>query len=149
MSRLVHVTAPSRLHFGLWSLAAARGRQFGGVGAMIDKPGLRLTIEPGAGLEGAKSGITLVVVLVSGTGVPPGVEVVGIGTADVPVPGATLVRASSNFICGVVGTIPGGRPAGGRFVFTPRCGNFSFSSSARIPASEPMEAYGSVRARSS
>jgi beta-RFAP synthase len=41
MSRIVHVTAPSRLHFGLWSLGGA-GRQFGGVGAMVERPGLRL-----------------------------------------------------------------------------------------------------------
>ena len=52
MPRVVHVTAPSRLHFGLWSLANSSGRQFGGVGAMIDKPGLRLTIEEGDGVTG-------------------------------------------------------------------------------------------------
>jgi beta-ribofuranosylaminobenzene 5'-phosphate synthase len=46
MSRLVHVTAPSRLHFGLWSLGGGQGRQFGGVGAMIDQPQLQLVIEP-------------------------------------------------------------------------------------------------------
>jgi beta-RFAP synthase len=51
MSRLVHVTAPSRLHFGLWSLASASGRQFGGVGAMVERPGLALVIEPGRRLE--------------------------------------------------------------------------------------------------
>ncbi len=44
MPRAVHVTAPSRLHFGLWSLACGTGRQFGGVGAMIEKPGLALSI---------------------------------------------------------------------------------------------------------
>src|SRR5262245_48972927 len=42
MSRVVQVTAPSRLHFGLWSLAGAGGRQFGGAGAMIEQPGLQL-----------------------------------------------------------------------------------------------------------
>jgi beta-RFAP synthase len=46
MSRTVLVTAPSRLHFGLWSLASASGRQYGGVGAMIERPGLRLRMEP-------------------------------------------------------------------------------------------------------
>jgi beta-RFAP synthase len=44
VSRTVHITAPSRLHFGLWALASAEGRQFGGVGAMIERPGLKLTI---------------------------------------------------------------------------------------------------------
>jgi beta-ribofuranosylaminobenzene 5'-phosphate synthase len=50
MSRTVHVAAPSRLHFGLWSFGAitsaagCAGRQFGGVGAMIERPGLRLEI---------------------------------------------------------------------------------------------------------
>jgi beta-ribofuranosylaminobenzene 5'-phosphate synthase len=46
MLRPVSVSAPSRLHFGLWSLASAAGRQFGGVGAMIDEPGIRLVIRP-------------------------------------------------------------------------------------------------------
>ena len=46
MPRTVHVAAPSRLHFGLWSLAASSGRQFGGVGAMIQQPGLELSIQP-------------------------------------------------------------------------------------------------------
>jgi beta-RFAP synthase len=34
------------LHFGLWALADAAGRQFGGVGAMIDRPATRLSIRP-------------------------------------------------------------------------------------------------------
>jgi len=67
MHPLVHVAAPSRLHFGLWSLGASGGRnategvpysarevrtvrQFGGVGAMIDRPGIRLSIIPAAAL---------------------------------------------------------------------------------------------------
>ncbi|MCI0361330.1 MAG: hypothetical protein L0211_22840 [Planctomycetaceae bacterium] len=44
MPRSVHITAPSRLHFGLWSLAGGTGRQYGGVGAMVEKPGLVLAI---------------------------------------------------------------------------------------------------------
>lgn len=44
MSRVVRVIAPSRLHFGLWSIGG-EGRQFGGVGAMIDPPALELSIE--------------------------------------------------------------------------------------------------------
>ena len=47
MPRLVQVTAPSRLHFGLWSLGGdTAGRQFGGVGAMIEQPGLKLELAP-------------------------------------------------------------------------------------------------------
>jgi beta-RFAP synthase len=43
MSPVVHITAPSRLHFGLWSLGGAGERQFGGVGAMVEQPDLRLS----------------------------------------------------------------------------------------------------------
>jgi beta-ribofuranosylaminobenzene 5'-phosphate synthase len=46
MPRVVHVTAPSRLHFGLWSIGDGQRRQFGGVGAMIDEPHVQLTITP-------------------------------------------------------------------------------------------------------
>ena len=45
MPRHVIVCAPSRLHFGLFALAAAEGRQFGGVGAMVRRPGLQLRAE--------------------------------------------------------------------------------------------------------
>jgi beta-RFAP synthase len=41
---IVHVTAPSRLHFGLLSFGNSDGGQFGGIGAMIDHPGLQLRI---------------------------------------------------------------------------------------------------------
>jgi len=41
----VKVTSPSRLHFGLWSLAGSQSRQFGGVGLMIDAPRFELSIE--------------------------------------------------------------------------------------------------------
>ena len=50
MPRLVHVVAPSRLHFGLWSLGGADPRQFGGVGAMIERPELRLKLSDAASL---------------------------------------------------------------------------------------------------
>src|SRR5262245_59520615 len=49
----VRVTAPSRLHFGLWSLANGGQRdvrQFGGVGAMVEQPGLKLSLRPGNSL---------------------------------------------------------------------------------------------------
>ncbi len=42
MTRVVEITAPSRLHFGMWAFGDPRRRQFGGVGAMIDQPGVRL-----------------------------------------------------------------------------------------------------------
>src|SRR5690349_10223534 len=47
----VTITAPSRLHFGLWSLADCARRQFGGVGVMVDRPGLQLVIHPGPELS--------------------------------------------------------------------------------------------------
>lgn len=43
-SENVEVTAPNRLHFGLLNLGHGPGRHFGGVGLMIDQPGLRLRI---------------------------------------------------------------------------------------------------------
>jgi beta-ribofuranosylaminobenzene 5'-phosphate synthase len=42
--RVVEVTTGSRLHFGLMSFGRAGERQFGGVGAMIDAPAVRLRI---------------------------------------------------------------------------------------------------------
>lgn len=41
--REIHVQAPARLHFGLLSFGH-RGRQFGGVGAMVAEPALHLAI---------------------------------------------------------------------------------------------------------
>src|SRR5437879_911276 len=46
---MIRVTAPSRLHFGLFALPSGRdavGRSFGGVGLMIDEPGVQLRIRP-------------------------------------------------------------------------------------------------------
>src|SRR5438874_12326671 len=48
MPPVVRITAPSRLHFGLWSLGDAGARQFGGVGAMVEQPSLRLTVTDAA-----------------------------------------------------------------------------------------------------
>lgn len=45
------IRAPSRLHFGLLAIAPACGRQFGGVGVMVDAPGVQLTVRPGERLE--------------------------------------------------------------------------------------------------
>lgn len=39
----VSVTAPSRLHFGLYGFGQSAARQFGGIGAMVQSPSLRLT----------------------------------------------------------------------------------------------------------
>jgi beta-ribofuranosylaminobenzene 5'-phosphate synthase len=48
---VIHVTAPSRLHFGLLSFGHPTLRQFGGVGAMINQPGLQLRISPAGRFE--------------------------------------------------------------------------------------------------
>jgi beta-RFAP synthase len=48
MSPAVRITTPSRLHFGLWSLGGLGTRQFGGVGAMVERPALRLTVTAAA-----------------------------------------------------------------------------------------------------
>src|SRR5262249_8965408 len=48
----VEVHAPSRLHFGMFSFGVPGERQFGGVGVMIDRPGLRLRAKRAAKLEG-------------------------------------------------------------------------------------------------
>src|SRR5262249_46094799 len=60
MPRVVHVTAPSRLHFGLWSLAGAAGRQFGGVGAMVQPPELKLSIRSADQFEATGTGASRV-----------------------------------------------------------------------------------------
>jgi beta-RFAP synthase len=49
MPRRVDLFAPSRLHFGLMSLGT-RERKYGGVGVMIDRPGLRLRLESASSL---------------------------------------------------------------------------------------------------
>ncbi len=56
MSRVVRVTAPSRLHFGLWSLGGTDARQFGGVGAMIEQPELVLLFSPAEKIEAVGRG---------------------------------------------------------------------------------------------
>ncbi len=52
-SRSIELWAPSRLHFGMFSFGHARARQFGGVGAMIDTPGLGLRGSPAERFEAA------------------------------------------------------------------------------------------------
>lgn len=46
MPTVIEVTAASRLHFGMFSFGRHDARQFGGMGAMISAPGLRLRISP-------------------------------------------------------------------------------------------------------
>ncbi len=48
MARIVEITTPSRLHFGMFSFGRADVRQFGGVGVMVDRPGLHVQIRPAA-----------------------------------------------------------------------------------------------------
>ena len=46
-NKALRLTTPSRLHFGLLSFNASPGeRQFGGVGLMVDQPGVSISIEP-------------------------------------------------------------------------------------------------------
>src|SRR5262245_14063660 len=42
----LRIATPSRLHFGLLAWGPRAPRQFGGVGLMIDRPGLELTAGP-------------------------------------------------------------------------------------------------------
>lgn len=44
MSRHVTITTGARVHFGPLSYRPANGRHFGGVGLMVDSPGVRLTL---------------------------------------------------------------------------------------------------------
>ena len=46
MPTAVHVTAPSRLHFGMLSFGQPDVPPFGGLGAMIDAPRLRISFTP-------------------------------------------------------------------------------------------------------
>src|SRR4051794_5412379 len=43
------VIAPSRLHFGLLSLARTEGRSFGGAGLMIAEPGVAVRVQSANG----------------------------------------------------------------------------------------------------
>ncbi len=45
-NRTIRIRTPSRLHFGLLGWGFQRSRQFGGVGLMIDAPGVEVVIEP-------------------------------------------------------------------------------------------------------
>jgi beta-ribofuranosylaminobenzene 5'-phosphate synthase len=48
MTEAVHVRAPCRLHFGMFSFGHADRPQFGGVGIMIDPPAVEVEISPAA-----------------------------------------------------------------------------------------------------
>ena len=45
---MIRVEAPGRLHFGLLSLGGAGQRRFGGVGLMVQTPGVRVAVQPAA-----------------------------------------------------------------------------------------------------
>ena len=49
--RRVEVVAPCRVHFGLMSFGRPSGRQFGGVGVMVDQPAVRLRVSAADRLE--------------------------------------------------------------------------------------------------
>jgi beta-ribofuranosylaminobenzene 5'-phosphate synthase len=73
----LRLTTPSRLHFGLFAWGPQAPRQFGGVGLMIDRPGLVLTAQVASGwqAEGPLADRTLriagrVAGLLAGRGVP-------------------------------------------------------------------------------
>src|SRR5688500_8228554 len=51
MLHTVVVGAPSRLHFGLFALGSEHGRQFGGIGAMVDQPGSVIRLQPSQSFE--------------------------------------------------------------------------------------------------
>ena len=50
-SGVLRVTTGSRLHFGMFSFGRPDVRQFGGIGAMIARPGIRLAVRPAERLE--------------------------------------------------------------------------------------------------
>jgi beta-ribofuranosylaminobenzene 5'-phosphate synthase len=95
----IRIRTPSRLHFGLLGWGPRATRQFGGVGLMIDAPGIDLVVEPAASwlVEGphatrvyrviehlqAKSraaGITLRAAHIRVVGAPPEHVGLGVGT---------------------------------------------------------------------
>ena len=45
MTRLLRILTPSRLHFGLLGWGPQAPRQFGGVGLMVERPGLEIVAE--------------------------------------------------------------------------------------------------------
>jgi beta-ribofuranosylaminobenzene 5'-phosphate synthase len=54
-NRTIRIRTPSRLHFGLLGWGSQRSREFGGVGLMIDAPGVEVLVEPATSwtIEGA------------------------------------------------------------------------------------------------
>ena len=56
-SRKVTVVSPSRLHFGLLSYGNPDGRQFGGIGMMLDEPGLEISFSLDAATDLESSGL--------------------------------------------------------------------------------------------
>lgn len=56
MPAAVEVRAPSRLHFGMFSFGRVDARQFGGVGVMVEQPGLHLRLSAAAELSASGPG---------------------------------------------------------------------------------------------
>lgn len=56
MSREVNITTGSRLHWGLLSLAPQVGREFGGIGLMIQEPQLKLSVTQSTGSSDSVQG---------------------------------------------------------------------------------------------
>ncbi len=50
-NRMIHVVAPSRLHFGMVSMNHPGQRRYGGTGAMIESPGVEITVGPAERFE--------------------------------------------------------------------------------------------------
>lgn len=48
MSQTIHIQTGARLHFGLLAVQAPSGRNFGGVGLMVDAPGCQLSVTTSA-----------------------------------------------------------------------------------------------------
>ena len=53
MNEAVQVVSPSRLHFGLLSFGRQDGRQFGGVGVMINSPSVNICLSKGSKFQSA------------------------------------------------------------------------------------------------
>ena len=51
MTQRIRIRTPSRLHFGLLGWGAEALRQFGGVGLMVDDPGLEVVVQPSSHWE--------------------------------------------------------------------------------------------------
>jgi beta-ribofuranosylaminobenzene 5'-phosphate synthase len=51
LTNAIEIAAPSRLHFGMFGFGRDDGREFGVVGAMVSRPGVRLRVTPAERFE--------------------------------------------------------------------------------------------------